>query len=176
MLTCKPKPWPQNIACFAKTFGPDPTQLHGYPGHPELELAVLRLYAVTSDACHLSFARYLLEARGVVRDDQDGRSYFPYEARQRGDVTVPHTMDSIDEQEYNQSHLPIHEQMTILGHSVRAFYLTTAAADVGGAFVDDARRLWDDAVGKKMYPTGGFGSEPRVSPSAGSWGGTLVRH
>jgi hypothetical protein len=86
-------------------------------------------------------------------------------------VTVPHTMDSIDEQEYNQSHLPIHEQMTILGHSVRAFYLTTAAADVGGAFVDDARRLWDDAVGKKMYPTGGFGSEPRVSLLFGRWGG-----
>jgi len=52
-----------------------------------------------------------------------------------------------------------------LGHSVRAFYLITAAADLGGKFLDDAHRLWTDAVDRKMYVTGGFGSEPRVSRS-----------
>lgn len=64
---------------------------------------------------------------------------------------------------YNQSHLPLHEQDAILGHSVRAMYLTTAAADLGGEFLDDAKRLFADAVDRKMYVTGGFGSEPRVS-------------
>src|SRR4051812_1413417 len=88
----------QNVECFAKTFGPDPDQLHGYPGHPELELAVLRLYGVTRDPKHLAFARYLLEARGVAREDQGGRSYFPYEARVNENEIIPSTMSSIDEQ------------------------------------------------------------------------------
>jgi DUF1680 family protein len=44
-------------------------------------------------------------------------------------------------------------------------YLTTAAADLGGQFLDDAKRLFSDAVDRKMYVTGGFGSEPRVSPA-----------
>jgi DUF1680 family protein len=64
---------------------------------------------------------------------------------------------------YNQSHAPLHEQDAIYGHSVRAFYLTTAAADLGGEFMNDAKRLYDNAVDAKMYVTGGFGSEPRVS-------------
>ena len=77
-------------------------------------------------------------------------------------MTLP-TLFSITNR-YNQSHLPLHEQRAILGHSVRAFYLTTAAADLpdrDGLFLDDARRLWNDAVGKKMYPTGGFGTGPK---------------
>lgn len=46
---------------------------------------------------------------------------------------------------------------------MRALYLTTAAADMGGEFLQDAHRLWTDAVDKKMYATGGIGSRPRVS-------------
>ncbi|WVR07709.1 hypothetical protein IAU60_004751 [Kwoniella sp. DSM 27419] len=126
--------------------------------HPELELAVLRLYSVTQDPKHLEFGKYLLSARGVQREDQNGKSYFVYEAECRHDEVIPHTMDS-----YNQSHAPIHEQDAILGHSVRAFYLYTAAADLGGAFLEDAKRLWSDAVDNKMYATGGLGTEPRVS-------------
>lgn len=48
---------------------------------------------------------------------------------------------------------------------MRALYLTTAAADLGGEFLEDAHRLWTDAVDKKMYATGGIGSRPRVSHS-----------
>lgn len=67
---------------------------------------------------------------------------------------------------YNQSHAPLHEQDTILGHSVRALYLTTAAADLGGKFLNDAERLFMDAVDHKMYATGGLGTEPGVSFAA----------
>jgi len=65
---------------------------------------------------------------------------------------------------YSQSHAPLIDQETIEGHSVRALYLTTAAADFGQEFLDVAKRLWDDAVDKKMYATGGLGSRPRVRP------------
>lgn len=85
------------MACFAKQFGPNDNQLHGYPGHPELELAVLRLYALTRDPQHLAFGEYLLSARGVQRDDQKGKSYFPFEAMQREDplysMNLPNTED-----------------------------------------------------------------------------------
>lgn len=63
---------------------------------------------------------------------------------------------------YHQAHLPLHDQDNILGHSVRALYLTTAAADLGGEFLDDAKRLLSDCVDHKMYATGGIGSEPRL--------------
>lgn len=63
---------------------------------------------------------------------------------------------------YFQAHEPLTKQNDILGHSVRAFYLLTAAADYGGEFSDAARRLFDDAINTKMYVTGGFGSIPQV--------------
>ena len=145
------------------TFGPGPNQLHGYSGHPELELAVSRLYHVTKDPRHLAFATYLLEARGTKAADMDGESYFIWEAKQRrdNDQVVAGTMDEVSDLWYHQAHEPLHEQQAILGHSVRAFYLITAAADIGGPFLDDARRLLHDATSRKMYVTGGFGTEPR---------------
>lgn len=69
--------------------------LHGYPGHPELELAVMRLYQTTKDPEHLAFAEYLLSSRGQPRQDQGGESFFIYEAKQRADEVVPHTLDNI---------------------------------------------------------------------------------
>jgi DUF1680 family protein len=68
-----------------------------------------------------------------------------------------------------QAHLPIEEQQTIEGHSVRAMYLLTAVADV--IRMDQLNavsksqniqralyRLWDNMVQRKMYVTGGIGA------------------
>ena len=88
----------QNVDCFIKHFGPNKDQLHGYPGHSELELAVLRLYRITKDQKHLDFATYLLSARGVKREDQNGKSYFVYEAEVRQDPIVARTMDTLEDQ------------------------------------------------------------------------------
>ncbi|ORY29330.1 hypothetical protein BCR39DRAFT_559136 [Naematelia encephala] len=150
------------IDCFIAQFGPDPSKLHGYPGHPELELAVLRLYSLTKDQKHLDFARYLLSARGVKREDQNGETYFVAEAKRREKETGGSIMEDEFDMTYNQSHLPLHDQDAILGHSVRALYLTTAAADIGGDFLQDAERLWTDCVDNKMYATGGIGTEPSI--------------
>ncbi len=152
----------RNVECFMRHFGPNPDQKHGYPGHPELELAVLRLYEVTQDPRHLAFGRYLLEARGVARADQDGLRYFEYEAVVRDDAVFPPTMDGLSGTEYHQAHAPLAAQDDIRGHSVRAFYLLTGAADAGGELLAAARRLYDTAVQGKMYVTAGFGSEPRT--------------
>jgi DUF1680 family protein len=68
-----------------------------------------------------------------------------------------------------QAHIPIEEQQTIEGHSVRAMYLLTAVADV--VRMDQSNgvgksqniqralyRLWDNMVQRKMYVTGGIGA------------------
>ena len=78
-----------------------------------------------------------------------------------------------DEQEYNgvahkysQSHLPVREQFTAEGHSVRACYLYIAMADLAKITDDDelliaCKRIFDDIILKKMYITGGIGSAGR---------------
>jgi DUF1680 family protein len=145
-----------------QTFGPKLDQRHGYPGHPELELAMVRLYSRTRDPQHLAFARYLVGARGAIEPDLGNRAFFVWEAEKRQNDYYHPTMEDIGDGRYAQWHAPLKEQQTILGHAVRAMYLLTAAADLGDDFLDSARRLWNDTVDNKMYPTGGIGSDPSI--------------
>lgn len=88
----------QAIDLLILTFGPNPDQLHGYGGHPELELAMLRLYSATKDPRHLKFGRYLLEERGQKRADQGGETYFVWEAKERRkDLGHGHQMSAWDD-------------------------------------------------------------------------------
>lgn len=150
------------VALLMRAFGPQPKQRHGYPGHPELELAMVRLYSRTQDPKHLAFAQYLVGTRGVIEPDLGNRPFFVWEAEQRQDNFYYRTMDDITDGRYHQWHAPLKKQKTILGHAVRAMYLVTAAADLGEDFLDSARTLWNDAVDNKMYPTGGVGSDPSI--------------
>ena len=150
------------VDLLSTKFGPGKHQRHGYPGHPELELAILRLYSRTKNPKHYAFGRYLLEARGVREPDLGGDPFFVWEAKQRKDEYFHQTMNRIDDGRYHQWQAPLHDQDNILGHSVRAMYLITAAANMDGPLLDDAKRLWTDAVDNKMYPTGGFGSDPSI--------------
>jgi DUF1680 family protein len=149
------------------TFGPGPEQKHGYPGHPEIELALLRLYEKTRDPRHHALAAYFIKERGNP-EGQDGRHYYDVEAEARGDRENerPVYLPANRSYWYQQAHLPIIHQRTIEGHSVRAMYLLTAVADL--VRVDESsetellhgalRRLWSNMVDKKMYLTGGIGA------------------
>jgi DUF1680 family protein len=66
------------------TFGPGLEQKHGYPGHPEIELALLRLHETTKNPKHLDLAGYFIDERGNPAG-QDGRHYYDVEAEARGD-------------------------------------------------------------------------------------------
>lgn len=67
---------------------------------------------------------------------------------------------------YHQAHQPLADQESIKGHSVRAMYLLTAAADlvrlederIDPRFKAAVDRLWENMVQCKMYPTGGIGA------------------
>lgn len=72
------------VDLLCKTFGPGPDQKHGYPGHPEIELALLRLYKKTGNLRHLALATYFIEERGNPKG-QDGRHYYDVEAEARGE-------------------------------------------------------------------------------------------
>lgn len=71
------------VDLLATTFGPEKDQIHGYPGHPEIELALIRLYERTKDAKHLKLAKYFIEERGNPQG-VEGRHYYDVEAERRG--------------------------------------------------------------------------------------------
>lgn len=160
------------VALIRKTFGPEENQLHGYPGHPEIELALLRLYSVTGAQDAYDLARYFLEERGNLKG-QNGKHYYDWEEEQRGDSAWlrPDAYPQSHAYWYCQAHAPILEQPSVEGHSVRALYLLTAAADLlciekqGSQSLSSSKdwkkavdRLWDNMVDKKMYVTGGIGA------------------
>ena len=64
---------------------------------------------------------------------------------------------------YRQSHLPAVEQTDAVGHAVRATYFYSAMADLALLTGDEAyheavEKIWDSAVNRRMYVTGGVGS------------------
>ncbi len=137
-------------------FGPEPNKLHGYPGHQEIELALIKLYDVTGERRYLQLSKYFLDERGKEP------CYFDLEAEQRGDIVIFPEFRQFD-RKYAQAHMPVREQTTAEGHAVRAVYMYSAMADVaretGDAdLLEACRRLWQNMTTRRMYITGGIGS------------------
>ncbi len=143
--------------CIDRHIGPEEGKIHGVPGHEEVEIGLLRMYRATGNENDLRLAAYFLDRRGQEP------SWFDDETKKRGWVQweqSPHDTD------YNQSFAPVRDQMEARGHSVRAMYLYTAMADYARIAEDEnmaaaCERLWDNAVGKQMYLTGGLGQAAR---------------
>ncbi|MFY9526444.1 MAG: beta-L-arabinofuranosidase domain-containing protein [Limnochordia bacterium] len=136
-------------------FGPEPGKLKGYPGHQEIELALIRLYHVTGDEKHLKLAKFFIDQRGQQPH------YFVQEWEKRGETGKSWYAWPL---EYQQSHLPVREQTKAVGHSVRAMYMYSAMVDVAREtndveLMDVAKGLWRNVVSKQMYITGGVGSQ-----------------
>lgn len=112
------------------------------PGHEEIELALVRLYHCTGEKRYLELSKFFIDNRG--KDDPS--MYYPW-ANSR----------------YAQDHLPVREQSTAEGHSVRAVYLYCGMADIAYEYEDHelfnaCRRIFENMAYKKMYITGGIGS------------------
>ena len=138
------------------TFGTEEGKIHGYPGHEEVEIGLIKLARVTDNLKYLKQAKYFIDARGV------GENYFMKEmSRPDYKLIFPEFADYTPE--YSQSHLPVREQTTAEGHAVRAVYLYCAMADLAEAYQDEGllnacKTLWNNIVEKRMYLTGGIGS------------------
>ena len=108
----------------------------GYPGHEEIELALIKLYRTTGEERYRKLAEFFIEVRGQDRKEKEL---------------------------YSQAHLPVKEQSEIVGHAVRAMYLYSGVADVVALtgdqeYLDAMERLWRNVTGQKMYLTGGIGA------------------
>jgi DUF1680 family protein len=147
---------------IAATFGSRPGQKRGYPGHQEIELALVKLYRLTGDRRRLDLAAYFIDERGRQPH------YFTREALARGDDPAAYWARTY---EYNQSHIPVREQTKMVGHAVRGMYMASAMADLAFELGDDALKraceaLWRDITTAQMYVTAGLG------PSASNEGFT----
>lgn len=134
-------------------FGPREGQRRGYCGHPEIELALVKLYHETGEERYLNLSKYFINERGQQP------SFFDLEAQERGENPRDFWAKTY---RYCQAHVPIRDQQTAVGHSVRAGYLFAGVADIAAetgdpTLLEAARAVWDDLTQHQMYITGGLG-------------------
>lgn len=127
-------------------FGPEAKD-RGVCGHPEIELALVRLGECTGEQRWIDLAAHLVAVRGdgyAAEDARHGRRM--------------HRSGS----DYYQAHGPVADQHECGGHSVRALYLLAGVDDLVRHGVDGlaiaAEAQWRSATERRMYVTGGFAS------------------
>lgn len=129
--------------CIASIFGPD--QRRDIPGHPEIELAFIKLTRHTGEQRYQKLAQFFVGERGQAH----GRQLYG---------------------EYCQDQIPLRQQREVVGHAVRAMYLNCAATDLAAAgeqgYTEALEAMWRDLTERRMYVTGGIG------PSASNEGFT----
>jgi DUF1680 family protein len=140
-----------------QTFGPGADQLHGYCGHPEIELALMKLYRLTGDKRHLDLAAYFINERG-----EQHPHFFDTEKAERERRGLFEQRYLYPNYEYSQSHRHVREQDKVVGHAVRAMYLYSGMADLAyetgdAALAATLETLWSDVMDTKMYITAGLG-------------------
>lgn len=142
---------------LGRTFGEGADQIRAYPGHPELELALVKLARASGESRYLDLANFFVRERGR------SPHYFVAEAERRGEEEPP-AWAYFDEQAYWQAHVPVTEQTEPRGHAVRAMYLYCAMADLaretGAADLrESCERIWGEMVAKHLYIIGGVGAD-----------------
>jgi len=124
---------------LVQTFGPGKREI--WPGHPVIEMGLVKLCRVTGDRRYLDLAKFMLDSRGPQSGIKGaGNAYV--EANQR-------LVDLTD--------------APAGGHAVRAMYLYSGMADVAAltgdrAYADALDRIWDDVAARKLHVTGGVGA------------------
>lgn len=126
----------------------------GCPGHPEVELALMKMYRVTGSRKCLELAERFINSRGTDPD---------YYKRERDKRSWTVWGNNAEDNDYQQSGIPLRQAERATGHAVRAVYLYTGMADLasetGDAELYEAcKRLWKSITQRQMYITGGIGS------------------
>lgn len=143
--------------CIDHHFGAEETKLHAADGHPEIELALAKLFDVTNEKRYLNLAHYFLVNRGVNPE------FYDHQLKADGwDNDIIPGMHGVTHR-YFQVDQPLLTQADAKGHAVRVVYLCTGMAHVARLTGDQelfaaCKRLWNSIVHKRMYVTGGIGS------------------
>lgn len=156
-----------NVVCrladhIDNVFGPNENQLHGYPGHPESELALMRLYEVTGNPRYMKLTQYFVEQRGAQPPH-----YYDEEYEKRGKTSYWNTYGPawmVKDKAYSQAHQPLALQQSAIGHAVRFVYLLAGVAHLARLNHDEEKRqiclrLWNNMLQRQLYITGGIGSQ-----------------
>lgn len=141
---------------ICEVFGNGEGQIHGYCGHPEIELALVKLYHATGRERYLETAKFFIDTRGSLPN------YFLEEIKSRNGDSLHADFKNYD-LKYAQAHMPLRAQRTAEGHAVRAMYLYAAMADIASEYRDEAlmqacEAIWENIVRKRLYVTGSVGS------------------
>lgn len=141
--------------CLDANFGPEEGKIHGADGHPEIELALAKLYEEPGEKRYLTLSQSLIDVRG-----QDPQFYAKQLKALNGDNIFPDL--GFYKPTYFQAAEPVRGQQAADGHAVRVGYLCTGAhvgrllGDQG--LIDTAKRFWKNIVTRRMYVTGAIGS------------------
>lgn len=151
---------------ISETFGEEEEKIHSPPGHPEIEIALVRLARATGEERFRELAQYFVDARGTT-DRFEWELENPEKTAGGDSGSVFERLYADDDGEYDgryaQDHKPLREQRTIEGHAVKATYLFTGATalleDIDDPDLLEAMlAIWDNMRTKRMYVTGGIGS------------------
>ncbi|WP_281238235.1 glycoside hydrolase family 127 protein [Flavobacterium praedii] len=128
----------KNADLLVLTFGDNPNQVHGVPGHQIVETGLVNLYRITNNKAYLNLAKYYLDNRGNPKN---------------------HKLNGA----YSQDDIPVIQQKEAVGHAVRAVYMYSGMTDIAAiyndkSYLDAVNALWTNMVNKKMYITGGIGA------------------
>ena len=126
------------------------------PGHQEIEIGLIKMAEVTGERRYMDMAKEFIDRRGTEPN------YLVHEHEKEGWINIFQDRN-VFLPEYSQCHKPVREQETAEGHSVRAMYMYCAMADLAAEYDDEelleaCKKLWNNAVQKRMYITGGIGS------------------
>ena len=118
------------------------------PGHQEIELALLKLWKESGEERYLLLSEYFLNTRGLEEER----------------LMVKLKEDRFD---YAQDRYPVREQTEAAGHAVRLLYMAIAMAELAQIRQDEelkaaCERIFFDIASKKLYITGGLGSNPNI--------------
>lgn len=135
-----------------------------YPGHQEIELALVRLAAVTGESRYADYARWQVASRGTRPSPYEAELSDPEVVALSPGVKPLFIKDGNYDGAYAQDDLPLANQTRAVGHAVRAMYYYSAATDLLAS--DDQtmaalRAIWDNLTQRQMYVTGGIGSSGR---------------
>ncbi len=135
-----------------KKLGHGEGQIPAYSGHPEIEIALMRLYHATKEKKYLTFCEYLINERGREPVYFESESGFDKE----GDLKWM----GLD---YMIADKPFLQQENATGHAVRAMYLYAGAADLAAETQNEMLeqtlyRLWESTIRRRVYVTAGVGA------------------
>lgn len=141
--------------CIAQNFGEN-KKVHGFDGHEEIEIGLMKLYRMTKNTKYLDLANYFIKVRGTLPAFfEEQRKADPGADILGGIYQAPLS--------YFQADVSPIEQTTARGHAVRQVYLLTAMADLAAEtndsrMLDACQRVWRNIVDKQLYITGGIGA------------------